>query len=107
MATVSDITSPTLSGLNYIDALLDKGPAWNYRTGGGNTLLYTFSVATGNESTETGQQAFSLEQQLWVRSAFDYISRLTGIVFIETAFGTAAQLHLADINLAGAQVTGL
>src|SRR4051794_5382593 len=99
MATVSDITSPTLSSLNYIDALLDKGPAWNYRTGGGNTLLYTFSVAAGNQSTQSGQQALSLDQQLCVRGAFDYISRLTGIVFTETASGTAAQLHLANINI--------
>jgi hypothetical protein len=107
MATVSDITSPTLSGLNYIDALLDKGPAWNYRTGGGDTLLYTFSVTSGNDSTQTGQRAFSLAQQSWVHSAFDYIAKLTGIQFTETANGAAAQLHLANIDISGTQVTGL
>ena len=53
MATVSDITTTPLSGLNYIDALLDSGPDWNFLTdSSGNsiyTLKYTFSVSAGTE----------------------------------------------------------
>ncbi|WP_395400196.1 hypothetical protein ACHMW6_22905 [Pseudoduganella sp. UC29_106] len=49
MATVSQVRSTTLSGLNHIDALLGNLPNWNYQTGSGNTLYYTFSVSSGTE----------------------------------------------------------
>jgi len=106
MATVSDITTTPLSGLNHIDALLDTGPDWNYFSGN-NTLQYTFSVTSGTETGKTGQQAFSVSQQAAVRTAFGYIAQLTGIQFLETAVGTDAQIHLSNIDLAGANVTGL
>jgi hypothetical protein len=107
MATTSDILNTPLSSINYIDALLDKGPDWNYLTPGTNILQYTFSVASGNEVGQTGQQAFTLAQQGFVRSALDYISKLTGIVFTETTNGTAAQIHFANIDITSAQTTGL
>jgi serralysin len=107
MATVSDINTTEYSSLNHIDALLDTGPDWNYLTPSGNTLLYTFSVAAGNESGRAGQEAFTLAQQGWARTAFNELSRITGIQFTETVAGTAAQLHLANINLDGASTTGL
>jgi hypothetical protein len=107
MATVSDITTIPLSGLNTIDALLDSGPDWNYQTGAGNTLLYTFSITSGLEAGQTGQQAFSASQQAAARSALAYISQLTGIQFAETVDGTAAQIHLCSVNITGANVTGL
>lgn len=107
MATVSDIQNTVLSGLNHIDALLDIGPDWNYLTPVGNTILYSFSVTAGNESTYTGQQAFSAAQQAAARSAMAYISGLTGIAFTETSSGTAAQVHLCNIDIAAANTTGL
>jgi hypothetical protein len=107
MATVSDITTTPLSGLNYIDALLDSGPDWNYLSNAGNTILYTFSITSGTESGQTGQQAFTAAQQAAVRSAFAYISQITGIQFTETSNGTSAQIHLCSTNIAGANVTGL
>ena len=107
MATVSDISNVPFSGLNHIDALLDSGPDWNYFTGTPNTLAYTFSVASGIENSQTGQQAFSALQQTAVRNALAYISTLTGIKFVETAVGTDAQIHLANVDLAGGNVTGL
>jgi len=106
MATVSDITNTPLSGLNHIDALLDSGPDWNYFSNT-NTLQYTFSVTSGTEAGKTGQQAFSVSQQAAVRTAFAYIAQLTGIQFVETAVGTDAQIHLSNIDIAGANVTGL
>jgi serralysin len=105
MATVSDITNTPLSGLNHIDALLDSGPDWNYFSS--NTLQYTFSITSGTETGKTGQQAFSVSQQAAVRTAFAYIAQLTGIQFVETAIGTDAQIHLSNIDIAGANVTGL
>ena len=42
MATVSEVLTTPLSGLQHIDALLDKGPDWNYLTGTANTIFYTF-----------------------------------------------------------------
>jgi hypothetical protein len=107
MATVSDITTTPLSGLNHIDALLDTGPDWNYLTPAGNTLYYTFSILSGNEAGQTGQEAFTLAQQVATRGAFDYISKLTGIQFVEAVNGTDAQIHLCNTDLQGSNVTGL
>ncbi|MDN4035491.1 DUF4214 domain-containing protein [Massilia sp. YIM B02443] len=108
MATVSDITTTPLSGLNHIDALLDKGPDWNYLTNPyGNVLYYTFSTASGNEERVTGQEMFSFSQQAATRTAFDYLKQVTGIVFQETTNGTAAQIHLANIDIEGYNTVGL
>jgi hypothetical protein len=108
MATVSDITTTPLSGLNHIDALLDKGPDWNYLSNSGsNVLLYSFSIASGNETGRTGQEAFSLAQQAATRTAFSYLQQVTGIEFKETTSGTGAQIHLANLNLDGSNTTGL
>jgi hypothetical protein len=107
MATVSDITTTPTSGLNHIDALLDTGPDWNYLTPAGNTIYYTFSIQSGNESGETGQKAFTLAQQAATHTAFEYISKLTGIQFTEASTGTAAEIHLCNLDLQGSNVTGL
>ena len=118
MATVSDITTTPLSGLNYIDALLDTGPDWNYLTTSAGTpvttLTYTFSVAVGNEDAASAQanftgsvQAFSASQQDATRTALAYITKVTGIQFAETSDGNAAQIHMADVNLITSNVTGL
>lgn len=118
MATVSDITNTPLSGLNYIDALLDSGPDWNYLTTAGKapvySISYTFSVASGTEDAASAaksfsgsEQAFTASQQAATRTAFAYISQLTGIQFVETAVGTDAQIHLGNANLLQSNVTGL
>jgi len=107
MATVNDITTTPTSGLNHIDALLDTGPDWNYLTPAGNTLYYTFSVASGNESGRSGQAGFTLAQQAATRTALDYISKLTGIQFTEVVNGTDANIHLCNVDLQGSNVTGL
>ncbi|NHZ33092.1 Ig-like domain-containing protein [Massilia rubra] len=107
MATVSDITVTPTSGLIHIDALLDSGPDWNYLTPAGNTILYTFSVTTGNEATQSGQSAFSASQQTGVRAAFATLAALTGITFTETMSGLAADVHLASVNISGASTSGL
>ena len=118
MPSITDITTTPLSGLNYIDALLDKGPDWNFLTTVDGkpvtTLQYTFSIASGNEDSQstgtifTGSpQAFSAIQQTQVRAAFAYLSQITGIKFVETADGASAQIHLASANLIGTTTTGL
>ena len=107
MTKVSDITTTALSGLVHIDALLDTGPDWNYLTPAGNTILYTFSVSSGNEQQFTGQSAFSAAQQAGAKTALDYISKLTGINFVATSDGAAAQLHLSSMNIAEPNTTGL
>lgn len=108
MATVSDITTTPLSGLNHIDALLDKGPDWNYLSNSNaNILFYTFSTASGNETGKSGQETFSAAQQAQTRGAFAYLQQVTGIEFRETTDGTAAQIHLANMDLEGRNTTGL
>ncbi|GAB3403520.1 DUF4214 domain-containing protein [Massilia agilis] len=106
MPTVNDLNTP-LSGYNYIDALLDQGPDWNFLTPAGNTLLYTFSVTAGNEDGRSGQQAFSAAQQGWVRYALAELQKITGITFTETASGDA-QLHFCNIDITdNSYTTGL
>lgn len=108
MATVSDITNTPRSGLNHIDALLDKGPDWNFLpNASSNTILYTFSIASGNEANKVGQEAFTTAQQAAARTIFTYLQQETGIQFVETTSGTGAQIHLANMNLQGSNVTGL
>ncbi|AWL06113.1 hypothetical protein DIR46_17845 [Massilia oculi] len=109
MASISDITVTPLSGLNHIDALLDKGPDWNFLTPNpyGNTLYYTFSIASGNEAGRSGQEMFSVPQQAATRTAFDYLHQVTGIIFEETGDGGLAQIHLANLDIEGAYTTGL
>lgn len=108
MATVSDITVTPLSGLNHIDALLDKGPDWNFLpNAGSNTIQYTFSISSGNEAGKIGQEAFTVAQEAAARTIFSYLQQETGIRFVETTNGTGAQIHLANMNLQGSNVTGL
>jgi len=114
MATVTDLTTTPLSGLNHIDALLDIGPDWNYMIGvTPNTIYYTFDISSGNEvnpdtgTAVTGQAAFNITQQTAARSAFTYLQQVTGIQFVETSNGSNAQIHLANLDLEGSQTTGL
>lgn len=108
MATVSDITDTPHAGMNHIDALLDKGPDWNYLSNGGaNVLFYTFSISSGNEAGKTGQEAFTAAQMANTRAAFTYLQQVTGIEFRETSSGTGADIHLASMDLAGSNTTGL
>jgi serralysin len=107
MATIPDITATPLSGLNYIDALLDSGPDWNFLTPAANVIRYTFSLASGTEANMTGQEAFTTSQQAATRTALGYISQVTGIQFVETSTGTDAEIHLCNINLTPSNVTGL
>ncbi|GAB2851353.1 hypothetical protein GCM10027277_19540 [Pseudoduganella ginsengisoli] len=102
MATIPDVTQPQLSGLNYIDALLGKGPHWNY-VGAGNSISYTFSIASGNQASNNHLQSpisvFSAQQQDGARAALAYLSSVTGIQFIETSDGEVAQLHFANADV--------
>lgn len=113
MASVSDLENTPLSGLKHIDALLDIGPDWNFVTTGGNTIYYTFSITSGNEVNPdtgvavTGQDAFTLSQQAGARTAFNYLREVTGINFVETATGSSAQIHLANLNIQDPLTTGL
>ena len=108
MATVAELENVPLSGHQYIDALLDKGPNWNFLTGlSGNRLYYTFSITSGTEPGRTGQEAFTLAQQNSVRIAFDDLRVLTGIEFVETSDGAAAQIHLCNVNIAATNTVGL
>lgn len=112
MALVSDVTTPQLSSLTHIDALLDAGPGWNWLTPSRNVLYYTFSVTSGNEASNSsisgGLTAFNLAQQNACLSQLAYISQLTGITFALAASGSTADLHFANTNIvSGASTAGL
>ena len=111
MPKISDIETTPLSPLYHVNALLDAGPDWNYLMPATNTILYTFSVASGNEVRNgtpiTGQSSFSISQQIHTRGAMDYISKLTGINFLETSDGASAHVHLANMDIADVNTVGL
>lgn len=107
MPNASVIDTIVLSGHNHIDALLDKGPDWNYQNPGGNVITYTFSVSSGNEAGESGQVAFSAAQQSFTRAALAYVSSITGIVFSETANGDGANVHFCNMDIQDATTSGL
>jgi hypothetical protein len=110
MPTTTDITTVPLSGLNHIDALLDRGPDWNFLTsaaGNVNVLNYTFSISSGTEGEQSNVTMFSAAQQAGVRSALQYLTAVTGIQFVETGDGLAAQVHFCGADLEGTFTSGL
>lgn len=98
MATLSDITVTKYSGQPRIDALLGDAPDWNYAIPLDNVLHYTFSTGSG---AEAGVQAegFNAAQQAAARTALAHASSVTGIQFVETLDGHAADLHFANADL--------
>jgi serralysin len=107
MTTLSDVKNVHYSGFNHIDALVDSGPDWNFLASPKPYLSYTFSIASGNEEGQGGQSAFSPVQQVWTRKALAYLSAVTGVQFQETAIGSAAQIHLALIDIVQDDFVGL
>lgn len=109
MATITEVVNATLSGQNYIDALLNASPQWNYLTPAGNTIRYTFSTADQPSDSDilSTPLAFSAAQQAATRTAMAYLSQVTGISFVETSNASLAQVHLANANIAGASTSGV
>ncbi|HEX8615529.1 MAG TPA: DUF4214 domain-containing protein [Telluria sp.] len=107
MTTLSDVKDIHLSGFNYIDALIDAGPGWNFLGTNATSLSYTFSITSGNEEGQGGQSAFSPAQQAWTRKALAYVTEVTGVKFQETTIGSAAQIHLAQVDIAQDKIMGL
>lgn len=102
MATLTD-TNPPSSGLLHIDALLDTGPGWNWLTPTRTTMYYTFSLGgVGAPETDrlTGAPtAFNVAQEAAATALLSYVASITGITFVLTGDGAAADLHFAAGNL--------
>ena len=111
MATLTDISTIPLTHLNHIDALLDKGPDWNYLTGNpDNTIYYTFSstaalLADNDDEISGWSSALTTAQQAYAREAMKYLSAVTGIVFVETPISSKAQVHFANADIIDPRVT--
>lgn len=111
MATVTDISTIPLTHLNHIDALLDKGPDWNYLTvNPANTIYYTFSstaavIADNADEINGWESALTAAQQANARTAMAYLSEVTGIDFVETPYSSKAQVHFANADIIGPRVT--
>lgn len=111
MATLTEVTSQPASGLNHIDALLNDGPGWNWVAPARSTLFYTFSLAGGNASDigsviAAAPAAFNASQQAAAVQALARISQITGITFVATSDGNAADLHFGAGDLIGASTAG-
>ncbi|MFA6498198.1 MAG: M12 family metallo-peptidase [Desulfurivibrionaceae bacterium] len=103
MATTSDLDNTPLTGRQYIDALINTSPDWNYLTADGetirDTLYYTFSTTSGIEGGYRNLTAFNSTQKAATRSILEYASDITGIRFAEKTNGAAADLHFASARL--------
>ena len=111
MATLTDVTTRPSSGLTHIDALLDRGPGWNWIAPARTVLYYTFdtSAVDPNRAAEVtgGVTAFNAAQQSATVSALALISAITGITFAFTAQASQADLHFASANLTTPASAGL
>lgn len=111
MSTVADITAQPSSGLQHIDALLEAGPGWNWLAPSRNTIYYTFSLVDGNvadigSNLKAAPTAFNATQQSAVASALSLLTQITGIRFVATGDGHAADIHFADGDLLGQNTAG-
>jgi hypothetical protein len=112
MATLTDVTAQPTSGYEHIDALLGRLPGWNWLAPSRTELRYTFSLAAADPNLTTSQltgavSAFNAAQQAAVAAALAHVTALTGIVFVATADGSAADLHFRAGNLVEADNSGL
>lgn len=111
MATLTDVTTRPSSGLTHIDALLDRGPGWNWLSPSRTVLFYTFDTGAvdPNRASEItgGVTPFNAAQQSAVVSALALMSAITGITFSLTAQASQADLHFAAANLTTPSNAGL
>jgi serralysin len=111
MSSLSDVTTQPATGLVHIDALLDKGPGWNFLAPARSTLLYSFSLAGANTADSGtlytgGTSAFNPAQQAAVVAGLARLTAITGISFQATADGNSADLHFANANIVGSATSG-
>lgn len=112
MTTVTDVNTQAASGLIHIDALLNTGPGWNWLTPARNTLFYTFALNGGN-SSDMGSQisttpvAFNATQQTAAVQALQRLAQITGIHFVATADGAAADIYFAAADIISSSTAGL
>ena len=111
MATLTEVTTQPASGLNHIDALLDKGPGWNWLAPTRTTIVYTFSVTPSNPTDvarlSTAVTAFNATQQAAAVAVLNTLSAITGISFVASADANAADVHFGAANITEAGVVGL
>ncbi|WP_394751784.1 M10 family metallopeptidase [Crenothrix sp.] len=106
--SVSELGVTQYSGDIKIDALLDTGANWNFVLPAHNTLYYSFSIQSGiSSSAPAPLGSFNAAQMIAARSIMDYAAKITGIHFVETTNGNAADFHFATSNLPGNSVAGL
>ncbi|MEW5891464.1 MAG: zinc-dependent metalloprotease family protein, partial [Pseudomonadota bacterium] len=112
MATVYDLQNAPVANANWIDALLNSYPAWNYITPFRTTLYYTFSVTSGTETqaynvSRPNFQAFNAAQQAAAREIMAHAAAVTGIDFVETSIGSNADIHFASYDISGSSTSGI
>lgn len=107
MSTVSDVTTVTYSGDLRVDSLLYSTVDWNFLLAARTTLFYTFDLSVISTVSPTAVTTFNAAQKASAIAVLNYASSVTGIVFVETPSGAAADFHFGDTNIAGASTTGL
>jgi Ca2+-binding RTX toxin-like protein len=106
--SVAELGKVQYSGNITIDALLDSGSNWNFMMPAHNTLYYTFDTHSATSSSAPATlAAFNADQMNVTRAALNYTASVTGIHFVETSNGNAADFHFAACDLPGSGVTGL
>ena len=114
---IADISAVHYANNIAIDALISpiaNSPNWNFSTASAalaNTLYYTFDISSGTDATYSGissaPSAFNSSQKAAVQSILNYTAGITGIKFVETATGSAANIHFANADVADPNNIGL
>ncbi|MGZ8189611.1 MAG: VCBS domain-containing protein [Methylococcaceae bacterium] len=105
--TVSDVTTVHYSGNLALDSLLDTGVNWNYLTPQPSALYYSFDINSGTQGGVPALTAFNNTQMNSTRGILNYVTTVTGIQFLETANGSAADFHFAANNIVNTSFAGL
>lgn len=109
-ATVSELTHVVYSDDIRVNALLDGPAVWNFWPDARNVLYYTFDVSPGSVVDQRTQGAvfqFNTTQQQAAHAILQHAAALTGIVFVEVASSTLADVHFSATNLSGTTTAGL
>lgn len=112
MTTITEVSAQPSSGITHVDALLARGPGWNWLAPERTELRYTFALTPGDprltlEKLTGALTAFNADQQAAVVTALALIAGITGITFVATADGTQADLHFAAGNLTPTENSGV
>jgi Ca2+-binding RTX toxin-like protein len=110
--TVAELQNTVYSGDIRVDALLARGPDWNFLLPARSSLFFSFDTSyAGGSATASARNGavlpFNAAQQAAAREMLAAITRITGVPFVEVAGAAAADIHFAATDVAEAGASGI